>query len=99
MPLPRGTVTFMFTDIERSTELLNRLGDEYPGVLAAHRASLRGAIGAGGGTEVDARGDEHFAVFPDARAAVDAAARAQPEAIGGVRIPIGFHTGTATRAD
>ena len=99
MALPRGTLTFMFTDIERSTELLDRLGDEYLRVLAAHRASVRGAIAAGGGTEVDARGDEHFAVFPDARAAVDAAARAQRDVIAGVRIRIGVHTGTATVSD
>ena len=35
--LPAGTVTFVFTDIEDSTELLKRLGDDYRAVLTAHR--------------------------------------------------------------
>ena len=65
MPLPRGTVTFLFTDIEDSTGLVRRLGDEYGRVLADHRTLLRDAVAAGGGTEVDARGDELFTVFPE----------------------------------
>jgi DNA-binding NarL/FixJ family response regulator len=89
----------MFTDVERSTELLDRLGDAYPGVLAAHRSSIRDCIAQGRGKEVDSRGDEHFAVFTDARAAVEAALRAQRESVEGVRIRIGLHTGTATVSD
>jgi class 3 adenylate cyclase len=37
--LPHGTVTFLFTDIEGSTRLLEKLGDEYADVLAEHRRS------------------------------------------------------------
>src|SRR4051812_49467746 len=52
--LPGGTVTFLFTDIEGSTRLLQELGDEYGQVVADHRRLLRGVFapagGAGGGT-------------------------------------------------
>ena len=44
MALPTGTVTFLFTDIQGSTELVERLGAEYSGVLEEHRALLRGAV-------------------------------------------------------
>ncbi len=97
--LPRGTVTFLFTDVEGSTALLHRLGDEYGRILGEHRSAIRAAIAAAGGTEVDARGDELFAVFPDARGAVDAAARAQRDVVGEIRVRIGLHTGTATVSD
>jgi hypothetical protein len=39
-PLPSGTVTFLFTDIEGSTRLLEELGDGYAGVRARHRDIL-----------------------------------------------------------
>src|SRR4051812_36057477 len=89
----------MFTDIEGSTALLRRLGDDYGRVLGDHRAAIRVAVDAGGGTEVDARGDELFAVFPEAYGAVEAAAQAQRDLAGDVRIRIGVHTGTATVSD
>src|SRR5436190_13887257 len=98
-PLPRGNLTFFFTDVESSTELLSKLGDEYAQVLGAHRAGVRAAIAAGGGTEVDARGDELFAVFPEAKHAVEAALTAQREASNGLRFRVGLHTGTATVSD
>jgi class 3 adenylate cyclase len=37
--LPSGTVTFLFTDIEGSTRLLNELGDTYAELLAEHRGA------------------------------------------------------------
>jgi class 3 adenylate cyclase len=43
-PLPTGRVTFLFTDIEGSTKLLHRFGDEYAEVLAAHHRLLRAAF-------------------------------------------------------
>jgi DNA-binding NarL/FixJ family response regulator/class 3 adenylate cyclase len=95
MTLPQGTVTFCFTDIEGSTQLVRDLGAEYPAVLAAHRSALRGAVEAMGGAEVDARADELFAAFPDANRAVRAAERVQRGAIDGVRVRIGLHTGSA----
>jgi len=99
MTLPRGTLTFLFTDVEGSTELLRQLGDDYRLVLGESRAALRAAVDATGGTEVDARGDELFAVFPDAAGAVEAATRAQRNGIERIRVRIGLHTGTATLSD
>jgi DNA-binding NarL/FixJ family response regulator len=93
MTLPRGTVTFCFTDVEGSTQLAHELGPEYPALLAAHRAALRQCVEALGGAEVDARGDELFAAFPDAARAVEAAERMQRE--GTLRVRIGLHTGSA----
>jgi class 3 adenylate cyclase len=51
--LPSGTVTFLFTDIEGSTRLLNELGEQYADVLAEHRRALREAFERHGGVEVD----------------------------------------------
>ncbi len=68
--LPTGTVTFLFTDIEGSTRLLESLGDAYTTVLERHHALLREAIAAGDGTEVSTEGDAFFAVFPSAPRAV-----------------------------
>jgi DNA-binding NarL/FixJ family response regulator/class 3 adenylate cyclase len=99
MTLPRGTLTFLFTDVEGSTELLRQLGDDYRLVLGESRAALRAAVDAAGGTGVDARGDELFAVFPDAAGAVEAATRAQRNGIDRIRVRIGLHTGTATLSD
>jgi class 3 adenylate cyclase len=59
-PLPTGTVTLLFTDIEGSTRLLHELGDGYPDVLAEHRRILRDAFGRHGGVEVDTQGDAFF---------------------------------------
>ncbi len=54
--LPTGTVTFLFTDIEGSTRLLQHLGDRYADVLAEYRRLLRAAVQERGGQEVDTRG-------------------------------------------
>ena len=98
--LPAGTVTFVFTDIEGSTELLKRLGDDYREVLSAHRRIIRGAFGTHDGIEIDTQGDAFFFAFPRARDAVTAAVEAQRahgEAgwPGGeaVRVRMGLHTG------
>ncbi|HET8529175.1 MAG TPA: AAA family ATPase [Gaiellaceae bacterium] len=102
--LPQGTVTFLFTDVEGSTRLLERLGrEQYGRLLEAHRQLLREAVEAGGGAEVDATGDSLLAVFPSAGAAVATAVAAQRE-LGGhawpadadVRVRMGLHTGEAT---
>jgi class 3 adenylate cyclase len=103
---PSGTVTFLFTDIEGSTKLLQQLGDEYAGLVSDHRRILREAFGGNGGTEVDARGDALFYSFPRARAAVAAAvagqrALAEHEWPAGteVRVRIGLHTGEPAVGD
>src|SRR6478752_2576148 len=76
--LPGGTVTFVFTDIEGSTRLLQELGDEgYGSVSGDHRRLVREAFGARGGTEIDTQGDAFFFSFPRARDAVAAAVDAQ----------------------
>ena len=75
--LPSGTVTFLFTDIEGSTRLLQHLGDGYADVLAEHQRILREAFGANGGYEIDTQGDSFFVAFERARSAVAAAIAAQ----------------------
>jgi predicted ATPase/class 3 adenylate cyclase len=99
--LPTGTVTFLFTDIEGSTGLLQRLGREfYRDLQELHGAVLRDAIADGGGVEVRTEGDSFFAVFPTAEGALTAAIAAQrglsatkwPEGCE-VRVRMGMHTG------
>jgi class 3 adenylate cyclase len=98
--LPAGTVTFVFTDIEDSTELLKRLGDDYRDLLTGHRRIVRDSFTARGGVEMDTQGDAFFFVFARARdalaAAVDAQrahAAAEWPADASVRVRIGLHTG------
>ena len=63
--LPTGTVTFLFTDIEGSTKLVQALGDRYAEVLSTHRQIVRSAIEREGGTEVGLLfGRHHFAPVP-----------------------------------
>jgi predicted ATPase/class 3 adenylate cyclase len=98
--LPTGTVTFLFTDVESSTHLLEELGAEgYAEELERHRVVVREALAAHGGAEVDTQGDAFFCAFPSARAAV-ACAEAIQEALdaGPTRIRIGIHTGEALLA-
>jgi class 3 adenylate cyclase len=75
--LPGGTVTFVFTDIAGSTELLRRLGDRYADALADHRSILREQFGSRGGREIDTQGDAFFFGFQRARDAVAAAVAGQ----------------------
>ncbi len=93
--LPTGTVTFLFTDVEGSTRLLDELGAErYAEALAQHRRALRASFGRHGGVEVDTQGDAFFVAFADAAAAVSAAADAGSAlAAGPIRVRIGVHTG------
>ncbi len=98
--LPTGTVTFLFTDIEGSTRLLQALGDEYTDVLAEHRRVLRDAWRQHEGVEVDTQGDAFFVAFTRASDAVAAAADAQLALAGGpVRVRMGLHTGEPVRSD
>jgi class 3 adenylate cyclase/tetratricopeptide (TPR) repeat protein len=68
-----GTVTFLFTDIESSTELLKRLGTRYGLALHDHRNILRTAVREHGGAEIDTQGDSFLFAFPRADEAVVAA--------------------------
>jgi class 3 adenylate cyclase len=75
--LPRGTVTFLFTDLQASTDLTRSLGERYADVLSESRRLLREALAEHGGVEVDTQGDGLFAAFESARDAVLAAVDAQ----------------------
>jgi class 3 adenylate cyclase len=98
--LPGGTVTFVFTDVEGSTRLLQELGDDYAGVTRDHRRIVRETFGDRGGTEIDTQGDSFFFSFARARDAVAAAVDAQRAlrdhdwpAGAKVRVRMGLHTG------
>lgn len=101
--LPSGLVTFLFSDIEGSTDLIRTLGDDrYRGVLERHRDLLRGAVAGAGGVEVDAQGDSMFFAFDGAGAGVAAAVTGQQtiqREEWGVDVPVlvrmGLHTGMA----
>lgn len=77
--LPTGSVTFLMTDIENSTALVERSGDSYAEVRDAVQAIVRRAVAASSGREVDARADECFAVFEAAASALDAGISIQRE--------------------
>jgi class 3 adenylate cyclase len=99
--LPGGTITFVFTDIEGSTRLLQELGDaDYAQTASDHRRIVREAFGARGGTEIDTQGDAFFFSFARARDAVGAAIDAQRALAAhrwpqdkAVRVRMGLHTG------
>jgi DNA-binding NarL/FixJ family response regulator/class 3 adenylate cyclase len=98
--LPDGTVTLVFTDVEGSTQLVQRLGDRYAQVLDDHRRLFRDAVEGEGGTVVDHRGDEFFVAFEEAAPAATAVSSAQrafaehewPNGVN-LRVRMGMHTG------
>ena len=97
---PSPELTMLFSDIEGSTRLLNRLGPAYADVLSVQRRILRGAFDRAGGRELGTEGDSFFVVFGSAVDAVAAAADGQegldacswPEGVK-VRVRMGLHTG------
>ncbi|MFL5778212.1 MAG: ATP-binding protein [Chloroflexota bacterium] len=100
--LPVGTVTFLFTDVEGSTRLVQALGADYAPVLAAQRAAIAVAVRDEGGQVFGTEGDAVFAVFPEASSAIRAGIAAQralgaasPTSSGPVRVRMGIHTGEA----
>jgi predicted ATPase/class 3 adenylate cyclase len=76
-PLPEGTVTLVFTDMEGSTRALQALGDAWPGVLGEHLRLLRGVTERHGGVELGSDGDGLALVFADASSAVAASMEMQ----------------------
>ena len=101
--LPTGVVTFLLADVEESTALVRRLGDEYADFIANLRRFLRASVRRNGGLEVDAHADEFFAVFKQAPAGLAAALaiqrdiRTQEWPLGAnVRMRIGLHSGRPT---
>jgi predicted ATPase/class 3 adenylate cyclase len=96
-PLPHGTVTFLFTDIEGSTRLLEERGEEYAELLARHHRALRGEFARHGGVEVNTQGDAFFVAFTKASDALAAAAAARDALSDGpIRVRMGLHTGEPT---
>ena len=99
--LPAGPVTFVFTDIEGSTQLLRRLGGRYADVLEVHNDLLAVAFTHAGGVLFGSRGDALFAAFVDPVGAVGGGLAAQralqlyPWEGHDVRVRIGIHTGDA----
>jgi eukaryotic-like serine/threonine-protein kinase len=103
---PDGTVTILFSDIEGSTEMTERLGDRrWLELLREHNATVRSEVRTHGGFEVKAQGDGFMVAFSSARRALDCAiaiqrafgARAEEEAEEAIRVRIGMHTGEAIR--
>src|SRR5688572_8897244 len=98
--VPTGTVTFLFTDIEGSTRLLEQLRQEYATLLAEQRQLLRAAFAEWNGFEVDTQGDSFFVAFPRAVDALNCTVEAQ-RAIGAhrwpgdvdLRVRMALHTG------
>jgi len=104
---PDGTVTILFSDIEDSTLMTERLGDErWLGVLRAHNAVFRGHLRAHGGYEVKNQGDGFMLVFPDPCRAVEfavaiqcALAELEVAEAERVRVRMGLHAGEAIREE
>jgi predicted ATPase/class 3 adenylate cyclase len=98
--LPTGTVTYLFTDIEGSTRLLQELGESYRRVQDDHTAILRKAIAQGDGVEIRTEGDSFFGVFQSATQGMAGAVAAQRELARHdwphgrpLRVRMGLHTG------
>ncbi len=101
---PDGTVTVLFSDIEDSTVLTERLGDErWLQLLRAHNAVFRESLREHGGYEVKNQGDGFMLVFPSPTAAVHCAIdvqralaeRAAQNPEEEIRVRMGLHTGRA----
>jgi predicted ATPase/class 3 adenylate cyclase len=99
--LPSGTITFLFTDVEGSTRLLQELGSAgYAEALAEHRRLIREACARYDGVEVDTQGDAFFFAFPTAPGALSAAGEmTKALAAGPIQVRVGLHTGTPLLTD
>src|SRR6266540_1375909 len=104
--LPTGAVTFLFSDIEGSTRLLQALGERYAEVLTDHRRLLRAAFARHGGVEVDTQGDSFFVAFADSDEALAAAEESQRALAAHTwpddtapKVRMGLHTGEPLVAD
>ena len=105
---PDGTVTILFSDIEGSTALNERLGDvRWLDLLREHNRVVRDQVQSFGGFEVKSQGDGFMVAFPSARRAIECA-RSIQNAIaheladhpdGPIRVRIGLHTGEAIREE
>ncbi len=105
-PLPTGTVTFVFTDIEGSTQRWERYPAEMEQAIRRHDELMRSAVAEFGGYVFKTVGDEFCAAFnrpPNAVSAILAAQRqfalGDFSAIDGLRVRAAIHTGTAEERD
>jgi class 3 adenylate cyclase len=102
---PDGTVTIMFSDIEGSTAMTERLGDgRWLELLRQHNALVREKLKAHGGFEVKSEGDGFMLAFQSARQALRCAidiqrafAERNESAEEPIRVRIGLHTGEAIK--
>jgi class 3 adenylate cyclase len=92
--------TILFTDLEGSTDLTQRLGDARAmAVLRTHDQVIREAIGRHGGSEVKHTGDGMMAAFPSVAGAIESAVdiqrrfAEQGDADGSLRVRIGMSAG------
>lgn len=106
VPLPTGTITFLFADVEGSTRLLHELGGRYAEVLGHYRQLLRSALETHGGQEVDTQGDAFFVAFTQAKDALSAALETQQSILRHdwpngteLRVRMGLHTGEPLRVE
>ncbi len=95
-------ITYVFSDIEHSTRLAQKLLDGYPKILEQHRSVIRAAINKYKGEEIDTAGDGFFMVFKDPKSAVLATFDIQQEFHSkewatsiGLKVRMGIHTGVA----
>src|SRR5574341_723811 len=98
--LPSGTVTFLFTDIEGSTRLLQQLGEKFATLITEQQQILREACETHNGRVVSIQGDSFFMAFPSAVDAINAVVQSQRELAAhrwtngvSVRVRMGLHTG------
>jgi len=102
--LPGGTLTLLFSDIEGSTSMLQRLGARWGEALTAHREILRSTFAEHDGREMGTEGDSFFVVFTSAQHAVLAAVQGQRRLLehqwpddSPLRVRMGLHTGEPER--
>jgi predicted ATPase/class 3 adenylate cyclase len=103
-PSAAQTLTFLFTDIEGSTAMLQQLGGSYAGVLADHHQIIRSGLAGHDGREIDTQGDAFFAVFSSPSACAAAAVEMQRALVShpwpagqAVRVRMGIHSGEAAQ--
>lgn len=105
---PDGMLTISFTDIEGSTEMLERMGEErWIGLISEHNRIVRECVGRHGGEVVKSQGDGFMIVFASASAALDCAvelqrtiaARDADPGAEPLRVRVGLHTGNIFQSD